>query len=166
MHSWGFGSHPDQCRWRDRSQIDTGLLMLIRDHIGFWASPVLRGPNLDEFGPRFPDQSNVYDAGLAGLALACANDLSLTIHEGIYAYCRGPQFETPAEIRALQQLGADAVGMSTVPEVIAASHCGMKILAISLITNHAAGISSQPLSHREVARAVIGSGRPGIRLSC
>lgn len=127
-----------------------GDLMLIRDHIGFWAESPLRGQNLDEFGPRFPDQSAVYDHEWAGLAVRAAAELGISLREGVYAYCRGPQFETPAEIRMLRQLGASAVGMSTVPEAIAGSHGGMRILAMSCITNLAAGILDQPLSHQEV----------------
>ncbi len=144
--------------------LSPGSLMLIRDHIGLWAPSVLRGPNLDDLGPRFPDQSSVYDPSLAEIALLCARELDIQLHEGIYAYCRGPQFETPAEIRALERLGADAVGMSTVPEVLAASHGGMKALAISLITNHAAGISKQPLSHQEVLETGKKSAQNTVRL--
>jgi purine-nucleoside phosphorylase len=127
-----------------------GDLMLIRDHIGFWADSPLRGLNLDEFGPRFPDQTRVYDRQMGDLALLCAQDLGVPMHEGVYAYCRGPQFETPAEIRMLRLLGATAAGMSTVPEAVAASHCGMRTLAISCITNLAAGMLEQPLNHEEV----------------
>lgn len=127
-----------------------GDLMLIRDHIGLWAESPLRGTNLDEFGPRFPDQSQVYDRGYASLAADCARELEIPLHEGIYAYCKGPQFETPAEIRLLRLLGATAVGMSTVPEAIVAAHGGMRVLAISCITNLAAGMLDQPLNHREV----------------
>lgn len=133
-----------------RQGMAPGDLMLIRDHIGLWAESPLRGRNLDEFGPRFPDQSSVYDRNWAMTAAECARSLGLVLHEGIYAYCRGPQFETPAEIRLLRLLGADAVGMSTVPEAIAASHGGMRVLAMSCITNLAAGILDQPLSHQEV----------------
>ncbi len=127
-----------------------GDLMLIRDHIGLWAESPLRGPNLDEFGPRFPDQSRIYDRQLADLAAACAGELDIPLHQGVYAYCRGPQFETPAEIRLLRLLGASAVGMSTVPEAITAAHGGMRVLALSCITNLAAGMLDQPLNHEEV----------------
>ncbi len=127
-----------------------GDLMLITDHIGLFCEPVLRGPNLDGFGPRFPDQSRVYDRGLADLARSCATGLDRPLREGVYVYCKGPQFETPAEIRLIAALGGDAVGMSTVPEAVAASHCGMRVLGISCITNAAAGILDQPLSHAEV----------------
>lgn len=127
-----------------------GDLMLIRDHIGFWAESPLKGPNLDEYGPRFPDQTRVYDRELGELATRCAQDLGIGLREGVYAYCRGPQFETAAEIRMLRTLGATAAGMSTVPEAIAAAHGGMRTLAISCITNLAAGILDQPLNHQEV----------------
>jgi purine-nucleoside phosphorylase len=127
-----------------------GNLMLIRDHISFWAESPLHGPNLDEFGPRFPDMTRIYDQTLADLAVQCARELELTLYEGVYAYCRGPQFETPAEIRMLRLMGASAAGMSTVHEAIAAAHGGMRTLALSCITNLAAGILDQPLSHREV----------------
>jgi purine-nucleoside phosphorylase len=134
--------------------IDAGMkpgnLMLIRDHISLWADSPLRGQNLDEFGSRFPDQTRVYDRELARIAIDCAQEIGMTLYEGIYAYCRGPQFETPAEIRLLRLLGASAAGMSTVPEAIAASHGGMRVLALSCITNLAAGILDQPLSHQEV----------------
>ncbi len=129
-----------------------GALMLIRDHIGFVAPPVLWGPNMDEFGVRFPDMTNAYNKDLQALARTCAKTANVHMHEGVYAYTPGPQFETPAEIRALKILGADAVGMSTVPEVIAARHCSMRILALSCITNMAAGLSDGELSHEEVLR--------------
>jgi purine-nucleoside phosphorylase len=127
-----------------------GDLMLIRDHIGLFAPSPLFGVNLDAFGPRFPDQSHVYHPDWLETGRRCAKKLDLLVHTGVYAWCRGPQFETPAEIRALERLGADAVGMSTVPEVIAASHGIMSILGLSLISNMAAGISPRPLTHDEV----------------
>jgi purine-nucleoside phosphorylase len=127
-----------------------GDLMLIRDHISFWVDSPLRGLNLDEFGPRFPDQTQVYNRHLGDLAIKCGCELGAPLREGIYAYCRGPQFETPAEIRLLRLLGASAVGMSTVPEAIAAAQGGMRTLAISCITNLAAGMLDQPLNHEEV----------------
>jgi len=127
-----------------------GDLMLIKDHIGFFAENPLRGENLDELGPRFPDMSSAYDRTLQELAMECADKLGIGLKSGVYCYCKGPSFETPAEIRALRVLGADAVGMSTVPEVIAARHMGMRVLGISCITNMAAGILDQPLTHEEV----------------
>ncbi|MBO4579458.1 MAG: purine-nucleoside phosphorylase [Clostridiales bacterium] len=124
--------------------------MAITDHISFLAEPALRGPNLDGFGVRFPDQSEIYDKGYIKdlLDIASANGINLT--KGIYVYTKGPQYETPAEIRMLKLCGADAVGMSTVPEVIVASHCGIKVAAISVITNFAAGITNAKLSEEEV----------------
>jgi purine-nucleoside phosphorylase len=145
-------------------EMTPGDLMLIRDHISFWVESPLRGLNLDEFGPRFPDETHVYDRKLGDLAIAYARELGIPMHEGIYAYCRGPQFETPAEIRILRQLGASAVGMSTVPEAIAAAHNGMRTLAISCITNLAAGILDHPLNHQEVLDVGHGSAKRTIDL--
>ncbi len=127
-----------------------GDLMALTDHIGLWADSPLRGLNEDMLGPRFPDMSKVYDPLLIQLADSVANRIGFALQHGVYAWCRGPAFETPAEIRALRMLGADAVGMSTVPEATAARHMGMRILAISCITNMAAGILDQPLTHEEV----------------
>ena len=125
-------------------------LMVSTDHIGLFCESPLRGRNLDEFGPRFPDQTKVYAEDLIEMLVGSAQELGIPLHRGVYAYTRGPQYETPAEIRALRILGADAVGMSTVAEAIAASHCGMRVLAVSCITNYAAGITGEPLSHAEV----------------
>jgi len=129
---------------------EPGTLMALTDHIGLWADNPLRGLNEDELGTRFPDMSSIYDADLRSLAQNLAAKLGFELKTGIYAYCKGPSFETPAEIRALRILGADAVGMSTVPEAVAACHMRMKVLAISCITNMAAGILDQKLSHEEV----------------
>lgn len=127
-----------------------GDLMVITDHIKFFDDSPLRGPNLEQFGPRFNDMSEPYSRELRKLAEEAAESLGFFMRKGIYAHMAGPSFETPAEIRMLQTLGADAVGMSTVPEVITANHCGMKVLGISCITNAAAGILEQPLNHEEV----------------
>lgn len=127
-----------------------GDLMLISDHISFFSESPLRGANMDELGTRFPDMSQAYDRQLINMAKEASNDINLDIKTGIYAYTKGPMYETPAEIRALRVLGADAVGMSTVPEVIAAKHAGMSVLGISCITNMASGILEKPLSHEEV----------------
>ncbi|AUS98677.1 purine-nucleoside phosphorylase [Clostridium thermosuccinogenes] len=127
-----------------------GDLMLITDHISFFAPSPLRGKNVDEFGVRFPDMSEAYNKELIAMAEKTAGELGIKLQKGVYAFTQGPMYETPAEIRALRILGADAVGMSTVPEVIAARHAGMKVLGISCITNMAAGILEQPLSHEEV----------------
>jgi len=127
-----------------------GDLMLIRDQINFMFRNPLIGPNADQFGERFPDMSEPYDKRLRGLALRVAAGKGIVLREGVYAGVLGPSYETPAEIRMLRTLGADAVGMSTVPEVIAARHAGMNVLGISCITNMAAGILGRPLSHAEV----------------
>ena len=124
-----------------------GDLMIIRDHIGLFCESPLRGKNFDQYGPRFPDQSSVYDWKDA---FQYANDLKIPSFPGVYAYAKGPMYETPAEISLFAKLGADAVGMSTVPEAIVASHGSMKVIGISCITNFAAGILDQPLSHKEV----------------
>ncbi|MCB0168377.1 MAG: purine-nucleoside phosphorylase [Anaerolineae bacterium] len=115
-----------------------GDLMLIVDHlnfVGISGQNPLRGPNLDEFGVRFPGMAQAYSATLGGLARQAAQELDLALREGVYAYVAGPSFETPAEIRFLSAVGADAVGMSTVPEVIVANHCGMEVIGLSSITN-------------------------------
>ncbi|MBR3700743.1 MAG: purine-nucleoside phosphorylase [Clostridiales bacterium] len=125
-------------------------LVAITDHLSFNAEPVLRGPNIEEFGTRFPDQCHVYDPELTDTLVNSARDLNIRISRGVYAYSKGPQYETPAEIRALRIMGADCVGMSTVPEAIAASHMGIRVAAMSCITNMAAGISGNPLSEKEV----------------
>ena len=123
-----------------------GDLVLIRDHVNLMGVNPLRGPNPD-LGPRFPDMSSAYDPGLRELARAVSE---VPLREGVYAGFAGPSYETPAEIRMCAAIGADLVGMSTVPEVIAASYLGMKVLGISCVTNMAAGILEQPLSHAEV----------------
>ena len=127
-----------------------GELMVIGDIFSMTAQNPLIGPNLDAFGPRFPDMSCAFDKELRALAHECANEQGFALREGVYAQMTGPTYETPAEIRMLRTLGADAVGMSTVPEVIVARHGGMRVLGISCITNMAAGILEQPLNHAEV----------------
>lgn len=131
-------------------KLQPGDLMIISDHIMFFSESPLRGKNVDEMGIRFPDMSNAYTKELREMARMVGKNLGIALKEGVYAFMPGPTYETPAEIRALKTLGADAVGMSTVPEVIVAVHCGMKVLAISCISNMAAGISQKPLSHQEV----------------
>ncbi|HAG69979.1 MAG TPA: purine-nucleoside phosphorylase [Lachnospiraceae bacterium] len=130
-----------------------GDLMLITDHISLFVPNPLIGPNIDELGTRFPDMSTVYDKKLQELIKEAAAELDIDLKEGIFAQLTGPSFETPAEIRLLKTLGADAVAMSTVVEAIAARHCGMKICGISCVCNMAAGISATPLSHEEVQAA-------------
>lgn len=127
-----------------------GALMLITDHIALFADSPLKGANIDELGPRFPDMTYAYNRDFFEIARKSAAETNVRLFEGIYAYAKGPQYETPAEIRAFALLGADAVGMSTVGEVIAAVHCGMKVIGISCITNMAAGIIDKPLCHEEV----------------
>ena len=127
-----------------------GDLMAITDHINLSGFNPLRGPNDDRLGPRFPDMSEGYSRALTAKIVECGKKLGLIVRTGVYAISAGPSYETPAEIRMLQRLGADAVGMSTVPEVIAARHMGVKVAGISCITNLAAGISAVPLSHEEV----------------
>jgi len=132
------------------TNFNPGDLMLITDHINLVANNPLIGPNNDELGTRFPDMSQVYNKELRGIATKVANGLNMNLQEGVYAWWSGPTYETPAEIRMIRTFGADAVGMSTVPEAIVATHGGMKVLGISCLTNMAAGILDQPLSHDEV----------------
>ena len=127
-----------------------GDLMLISDHINYSFSNPLIGPNLDDFGPRFPDASDIYTAQLRASVRKAAASAGLRLQEGVYMMFSGPSSETPAEIRMARILGADAVGMSTVPEALVAAHCGMQVLGISCITNMAAGVLPQKLDHAEV----------------
>ncbi len=127
-----------------------GDLMLIKDHINLIGANPLRGANVDSQGPRFPDMTGAYAGELRQLAGEVAREQGITLQEGVYAGLFGPSYETPAEIRFLQLIGADAVGMSTVPEVIVARHAGIRVLGISCITNMAAGMGHQLLSHDEV----------------
>lgn len=127
-----------------------GNLMIINDHINFTFDNPLIGENYNELGPRFPDMSHAYDKAYIDLAINVSQKLGLKIVQGVYMWNSGPTYETPAEVRLASVLGADAVGMSTVPEVIVAVHGGMKVLGISCITNMASGILNQPLDHSEV----------------
>ena len=127
-----------------------GALVLIQDHINLQGTNPLLGPNDDRFGVRFPDMTQAYSRAFRQIAREEASKLNLILHEGIYAALLGPSYETPAEIDHLRRIGADLVGMSTVAEVIAARHMGLNVLAISCVTNMAAGILDQPLSHAEV----------------
>ncbi len=127
-----------------------GNLMVIDDHINLLGTNPLVGPNDERFGVRFPDLTNVYSPRLRRIADEVAAALGMTLRHGVYAGCHGPSYETPAEIRYLRSIGADAVGMSTVPEAIVARHMGVEVLGISCITNLAAGVLPQPLNHEEV----------------
>jgi len=140
-----------------RPDLGPGRLVLIRDHISFLGQNPLRGPNLDAIGPRFPDLTDAYTPALRVRAAACAARLGLALPEGVYAAMPGPSFETPAEIRALGLLGADVVGMSLVPEVIATSHAGVPLVAFGLVANLAAGLSDVPLEHDALTAAVSSS---------
>lgn len=124
--------------------------MLISDHINLSGANPLIGPNLDAFGPRFPDMSDVYTKALREKLRPLAAQAGIPLREGVYVMYSGPSYETPAEIRCFRAMGGDAVGMSTVPEAIAARHAGLQVMGVSCITNMAAGILPQPLSHAEV----------------
>lgn len=127
-----------------------GTLMLIRDHINYSGANPLIGENLDEFGPRFPDVSDLYTKQLRNAVKEKAAAAGIHLEEGVYMMFTGPNYETPAEVRMAQILGADAVGMSTAPEALIAGHCGMQVIGISCITNHAAGVTEAKLDHSEV----------------
>ena len=127
-----------------------GEAMIITDHIKLMGASPLRGPNIPEFGPRFFSVNDMYSRELIDIAREASEHTELTVHEGVYFYCGGPQYETPAEIRAMRILGADAVGMSTATEAVTAAHCGMPLLAVSLLTNMAAGVVDNPPSSEEV----------------
>jgi len=127
-----------------------GALVLITDHINLQGTNPLIGPNDDLLGPRFPDMTDAYSAAARAIAHRAADELGIALGDGVYAAVTGPSYETPAEIRYLRTIGADLVGMSTVPEVIVANHMGMKVLAISCVTNMAAGILAQKINHEEV----------------
>ena len=127
-----------------------GTLVLIADHINLLGQNPLTGPNEDALGPRFPDMTEAYSRDFREIAREAGKSVGLDLPEGVYAALPGPSYETPAEIRYLRAIGADLVGMSTVPETIAANHMGMKVLGISCVTNHAAGVTDQKLDHKEV----------------
>jgi len=133
-----------------KKEFTQGRLVVITDHINLQGTNPLSGPNVEKFGPRFPDMTNAYDKRFRELTLAAGRRLGIDLGEGVYAALAGPSYETPAEIRYLRSIGADLVGMSTVPEVIAARHSGLRALGISCVTNAAAGVLDQPLDHNEV----------------
>ncbi|MBV8999600.1 MAG: purine-nucleoside phosphorylase [Solirubrobacterales bacterium] len=136
-----------------RAEVGPGSLMAITDHINMQGTNLLMGPNDDATGPRFPSLRDAYDPGLLAMLRVSARDVGVTLAEGVYLAVSGPSFETPAEIRAYRVLGADAVGMSTVQETIIARHCGLRVAAVSVITNLAEGMSEEPLSHAQTLRA-------------
>jgi len=133
-----------------KHEFTQGKLVVIKDHINLQGVSPLTGPNDERFGPRFPDMTIAYDRRFREMTVGEGNRHSIGAFEGVYAALPGPSYETPAEIRYLRSIGADLVGMSTVPEVIAARHCGMRVLGISCVTNAAAGILDKPLDHKEV----------------
>jgi purine-nucleoside phosphorylase len=130
--------------------LSQGSLMVISDHLNLMGANPLRGANDERFGARFPDMSEVYDRNFQETAISEAHAMNTELRRGVYAALAGPSYETPAEIRMLRALGADAVGMSTVPEAIVARHMGLKVLGVSCITNMAAGVTEQPIDHHEV----------------
>ena len=135
-----------------RPEVDAGGLVALTDHINLLPGSPMAGPNDDRFGPRFFSMANAYDAETRELVKAVAVEKGITLHEGVYLSAAGPHFETAAEIRAFRNLGADVVGMSVVPEVIAARHCGLKVAGVSAITNLAEGLSPFPLSHEQTLK--------------
>jgi len=136
-----------------RPTVGPGSLMAITDHINLTGFNLLMGPNDDAIGPRFPSLRDAYDPGLLNTLRESARNLGIALAEGVYLAVTGPSFETPAEIRAYRTMGADAVGMSTVQETILARHCGLRVAAVSVITNLAEGMSDEPLSHGQTLRA-------------
>lgn len=136
-----------------REGLEPGDIICLTDHLNLLGTNPLRGPNEDQLGPRFPDMTEVYSARLRKVASDAADRLGIPLGYGVYASVPGPSYETPAEIRMLRTLGADVVGMSTVPEAIVARHAGMEVLAFALVTNLAAGVTANPISHEEVLEA-------------
>jgi xanthosine phosphorylase len=136
-----------------RPEVGPGSLMAITDHINLTGVNLLMGPNDDSIGPRFPSLSDAYDPALLSLMRDSAHDVKVDLAEGVYVAVTGPSFETPAEIRAFRTLGADAVGMSTVHETIVARHCGLRVAAVSVISNLAEGMTDEPLSHTQTLSA-------------
>jgi xanthosine phosphorylase len=135
-----------------RPEVDAGSVVVLTDHINLLPGSPMAGPNDDRFGPRFFSMANAYDAELRDMIKAVAGEKGIALNEGVYLACPGPNFETAAEIRAFKALGADVVGMSVVPEVIAARHCGLKVAGVSAITNLAEGLTPFPLSHEQTLK--------------
>jgi xanthosine phosphorylase len=145
-----------------RPEVGPGSLVCLTDHINLLGFNPLAGPNDDQAGPRFPSLAEAYDPGLRAQLHAAADALATELHDGVYLAVAGPSFETPAEIRAFRTLGADLVGMSTVPEVIAARHAGLRVAAVSAVTNLAEGMGGEALSHEQTLRvAAAGAARLG-----
>lgn len=141
-----------------RAEVDAGALVALTDHINFLPGSPMTGPNDERFGPRFFSMANAYDADLRRQLQDTAAAQHIALHEGVYLACPGPNFETPAEIRAFSRLGADVVGMSVVPEVVPARHCGLKVVGVSVVTNLAEGLSPFPLSHEQTLKyAAVGA---------
>jgi xanthosine phosphorylase len=136
-----------------RETVGPGRLMAIADHINLLGTNPLAGPNEDGFGPRFPSLTDAWDPALRALLRRTAERLGIDLAEGVYAACLGPSFETPAEVKMLKVLGADAVGMSTVPECIIARHCGLRVAGCAVVTNLAVGLGNGPVSHDQTLRA-------------
>jgi xanthosine phosphorylase len=147
-----------------RAEVGPGRLMVIADHVNMLGSNPLTGPNDDAIGPRFPSLRDAYDPELRERLHGAARALGIDLAEGVYLATAGPSFETPAEIRAFRTLGADAVGMSTVPEVILARHCGLRVAAVSAITNLAEGMGGEELSHEQTLRNAEIAARDLVRL--
>ncbi|MBB5191283.1 xanthosine phosphorylase [Silvimonas terrae] len=147
-----------------RKEVGPGRLVALTDHINFMPESPLVGPNDDRFGPRFFSLANAYDRELRAELAAVATSLDIDLAEGVFAGYTGPNFETPAEIRMMQTLGCDVVGMSIVPEVLAARHCGLKVLAVSAMTNYAEGLSDTPLSHEQTLRCAAMAAEDFMRL--
>lgn len=147
-----------------RETFSPGDLMVITDHLNLVGTDPLIGENIPECGPRFPDAGSIYPEALRKVAFSAAEQLGISLRQGIFAWWSGPSYETPAEIRMLRTLGADAVGMSTVPEALAASHMGLPVLAIACLTNMATGIRSQKLTHEEVLRIAAEAEKTYLRL--
>lgn len=141
-----------------------GDIVVLRDHINFMGLNPLRGPNVDEHGPRFLDMTEAYDPSLRKAARACAVRLKMRVHEGVYVAMWGPTYETPAEVRMVRRFGGDLVGMSTVPEVLAARHAGMRVLGLSMVTNMAAGLKEGKVSHEEVLETTTRTQEKFVRL--
>lgn len=142
------------------TEYNVGDIMIIKDHLKLTGASPLQGDNIPEFGPRFFDTTDMYTSQLRDVAKECAKNSSLTFREGVYMYFTGPQFETPAEIRAARILGADAVGMSTVTEALTAAHCGMPLLGLSVMTNMAAGVLDRKLTDEEVGETAARISKP------